>query len=397
VDLLLLLDSSESMTAPVAGGTRSKGELVSEALTSFIKDPRSAGLGVGLRFFPGLKAPTMLAGSTCQSDTQCDSAWTCRPYRVCQTPIIGPCLADVFGTSRQCLGSEACVPAGRCSRSKFPCYPVGQLCDETPGDLCETAAPICQPPPPEEGCQPSRYENLAVPIAALPGAEAPLSQALKDAAYWGGTPMGPAIEGALAHARKHQAASPTHRVALVLATDGLPGDCEPRDASGLSALVASELMGTPPIATYAIGVFADKEMAQGGALLESVALSGGTGKPFVLNSDPTLARTFQDALEKIRQETAVPCAFMIPPLSTPIDYGKVNVSLQDAASSREDIPHVSSSDRCDPSKGGWFYDIDPSMGPPTRVLTCPATCDRLKSDPTAKVSLVFGCKTRAID
>jgi hypothetical protein len=401
VDLLLLIDSSGSMGAGVPNGTRTKASLVSEALTTFVKDPRSDGLGIGLRFFPGVRPPPPLRTTlpACQSDAECDAPSVCRRYRVCPGPIIGQCVADILGAGETCPFGGACVEAGRCALSKFPCVFVGQLCPGgMPGDLCEAAAPTCLAPAPELMCETSGYEKLAAPFAALPGAEARLSQALQNGTPWGDTPMGPALAGALAHARKHQTANPTHRVALVLATDGVPsGGCEPADAAEISALVARALMGAPPITTYAIGVFAQRDMAEGRALLASVATAGGTGKPFVLNSDPDLARTFQDALEKIRQETALACEFMIPAPNGPVDFGKVNVHLQNAAGSGEDIPYVSAADRCDPTKGGWFYDVDPAMTAPTRVLTCPATCNRLKGEPTASVSLVFGCRTRAID
>jgi hypothetical protein len=138
------------------------------------------------------------------------------------------------------------------------------------------------------------------------------------------------------------------------------------------------------------------EMAPGSALLASVATAGGTGKPFVLNSDPDLARTFQDALEKIRQ--GLPCEFAIPRPNGPIDFGKVNVRVQaGAAASAEEIPYVTAAARCDATHGGWYYDVDPAMADPTRVLTCPATCAQLETGSSANVSLVFGCKTRVIE
>jgi hypothetical protein len=222
-------------------------------------------------------------------------------------------------------------------------------------------------------------------------------KALQSVEYSGGTPMGPAVAGALAHARKHQAANPTHRVAMVLATDGLPGPCLPQDDAGIAALVAAASMGSPPISTFAIGVFADSmEVAKGDALLEKVATAGGTGKPFLLNVDPNLGRTFLDALEKIRQ-ASLPCEFLIPTPNGPIDFGKVNVRVQDAAGAAEEIPYVTAAARCDAMQGGWYYDVDPAVATPTRVLTCPVTCDRLRAGPNASVSLVFGCKTRVIE
>src|SRR5579859_3686132 len=45
LDLVLLIDRSASMQGL-------KWEMLTKALTSFVGDPRSAGLGVGLQFFP---------------------------------------------------------------------------------------------------------------------------------------------------------------------------------------------------------------------------------------------------------------------------------------------------------------------------------------------------------
>jgi hypothetical protein len=215
--------------------------------------------------------------------------------------------------------------------------------------------------------------------------------------YTFGTPMGPAVAGALAHARNHQTANATHRVAMVLATDGAAGLCEPQDDAGIAALVAAAAMGPTPVSTYAIGVFANSsEVAEGGALLEKVATAGGTGKPFILNTDPNLARTFLEALEKIRQ-ASLPCEFIIPRPSGPIDFGKVNVPVEDTAGTPREIPYVTASARCDPIQGGWYDDVDPATAAPTTVVTCPATCDQLEAGSDPNVSLVFGCKTRVIE
>ena len=52
VDLLLLVDVSSSMANTVAGGTLSKWQVAHSALDAFIDDPQSAGLAVGMQFFP---------------------------------------------------------------------------------------------------------------------------------------------------------------------------------------------------------------------------------------------------------------------------------------------------------------------------------------------------------
>jgi hypothetical protein len=289
------------------------------------------------------------------------------------------------------------MPAGRCAISKEPCYPPGSPCPfETAADVCQVAPRQCLPVLGGTACEASTYEKTAVPIAALPGSASTLLQALEGVTYFLGTPMGPAVAAALAYARTHQAANPTRRVALVLATDGMPSACQPSDAAGISALAAAESMRAPPIATYAIGVLGKDDLVPGRALLESVATAGGTDTPFILNNDPDIARTFLDALEKIRQ-ASLPCEFVIPSPNGPIDFRKVNLRFQDATGPAEDIPYATSANRCDPMRGGWYYDVDPATAAPTRVLTCPATCNRLKTAPDGNVSLVFGCKTVVIE
>jgi hypothetical protein len=62
----------------------------------------------------------------------------------------------------------------------------------------------------------------------------------------------------------------------------------------------------------------------------------------------------------------------------------------------ENVPYVERADRCDPMRGGWYYDVPPAMGVPTRILTCDATCRRFNSDQTGKVELVFGCGAQVI-
>jgi hypothetical protein len=410
VDLLLLLDVSISMEERIPGDVRRKGDLIREALTSFVKDPRSAGLGVGLRLFPAQlpdPPPPPPAGSSCQSDAECGPHTECRhPDRWC--PIFAPgasspfsfaaCLADLTGGPPICPGGGMCEPRTRCALTKGLCGPPGQPCPSgVPGDICGIPPRQCLRVQGGSACATSSYEKPAVPIGVLPGSEPPLAQALQNLTYApGGTPMGPALAAALAHARAQQVANPTHQVALVLATDGLPTGCQPGDAAGISALVAAEAMRAPSISTYAIGVFGRDDRLAGSPLLERVATAGGTGKPFVLNSDPDLARSFLDSLEKIRQST-LPCAFVIPRPSGPIDFGRVNLRWQSAAGTAEEIPYVAAANRCDPMRGGWYYDVDPASGTPTRVLTCPASCDRLQARSDATVSLVFGCRTVTID
>jgi hypothetical protein len=79
-----------------------------------------------------------------------------------------------------------------------------------------------------------------------------------------------------------------------------------------------------------------------------------------------------------------------------IDFGKVNVHTSSQAG-QDDPGYVTTPDRCAPDKGGWYFDPPPGAATPARLVLCPASCDRLRGDPAARVDLVFGCATRTIE
>ena len=79
-----------------------------------------------------------------------------------------------------------------------------------------------------------------------------------------------------------------------------------------------------------------------------------------------------------------------------IDFGKVNLHFK-GSGGEEDVLYVGQADKCDPMRGGWYYDVDPATTAPTKVVVCDATCRQFKADPNARVELGFGCKTRVIE
>jgi hypothetical protein len=78
-----------------------------------------------------------------------------------------------------------------------------------------------------------------------------------------------------------------------------------------------------------------------------------------------------------------------------IDFTRVNV-VYTGAGGPDELVYVESAGKCDPMRGGWYYDIPPSQGTPTRILVCDASCRHFKGDGSAKVDLLFGCTTRVI-
>ena len=152
--------------------------------------------------------------------------------------------------------------------------------------------------------------------------------------------------------------------------------------------------GTPSISTYVVGVFTPAELAQAQAALGTLATAGGTGVPFVLTATSDLTQRFLEALNQIRG-AALACEFRIPPPTTGmLDFNNVRIK---AAGSAEDLPYAEGPDRCDAIRGGWYYDVNPRMGTPTRIVLCPGSCNAVKADNNSGVELRFGCKSRTID
>jgi hypothetical protein len=71
----------------------------------------------------------------------------------------------------------------------------------------------------------------------------------------GSTPTVPSLQGALEHATTWATAHPTHRVAVVYATDGEPEGCDSMNTVANAATIAgAAFAATPIIPTYVLGV-----------------------------------------------------------------------------------------------------------------------------------------------
>jgi hypothetical protein len=393
LDLMILVDSSASMSD--LAGTGSKWEAAQSALSGFVRDPRSSGLGVGLQFYPGGKE------RTCMDDTDCGwmkaGAFYCKPRQVCLGAggLLG---APSCGgpNSPRCPAGTTCTSIGRCSTSGADCADIGQACPAA-GGMCQGGERSCRETLPSSGCDEAGYAaGPAVPIANLPANEMPLVRSMLGKTPLGSTPMGPAVRGVLTQLRAHLVANPGRKVALVLVGDGLPGGCAMNDIAAIATNLTAAATGAPSIPTYVIGVFSPAEVATSQPELDRLAMAGATTRSFLLTSTPDLTQRLQDALAQIRG-AAIACEFTIPaPKAGAIDFNRVNVRHTGTAGP-VDLPYVGSVDRCDPTRGGWYYDVPPSKGVPSRILVCDASCRSFKMDATAKVDLLFGCATRVIN
>ncbi len=246
-------------------------------------------------------------------------------------------------------------------------------------------------------CLLADFQKLAVDFgdvtAVLPAVTAALTG--QNVRQNFGTPTGPAVAGALEALRARARALPDHRPALLLLTDGEPTACTPLMVEEIAVPVAEARQGTPPISTYVIGVFTPAELGRAKDVVDQLAMAGGTSS-FLLGAANDLPTRLSEALAEIRN-VAVACEFTIPdPRTQVLDYGRVNVHVSGTATD-EDLPYVRTADRCDPTRGGWYYDADPATGArPTRVVVCDSSCRAVKADPRARVDLRFGCRSLVV-
>jgi hypothetical protein len=396
LDLVVLVDASGSMADLVEGGGRSKWQMAQEALAAFARDPGSAGLGIGLQFFP-LVGP----GTPCASATDCGYpapvAGVCKPRQLCVGPGQPPGGGVPCGEleTPACLAGTACQPVGTCALSGAACANVGGACTGgAAGDSCRAEPATCVGSMPI--CAPDSYARLAAAIAELPGALPSFVRLLSMRRAGGATPMAEAVIGTLTHLRARAMEMPRRRAALILATDGLPSGCSARDVPIVADAIWSARNTPPAVPSYVVGLLDPADRAAGQSALSELARAGGSDSPFLLDPQADLTRTLLEALNRIRGD-ALPCAYAIPPqMKGAIDFDRVNVAWKSTAGG-EAIPYVGSAGQCHATRGGWYFDVDPRQGTPTHVVICPASCARLKTEQAAQVELRFGCKTIVIE
>jgi hypothetical protein len=385
IDLYLMMDSSTSMLQKLDSGD-TKWDAVRAALRAFFADPKSAGIGVGLQFFPKIVAG---APKACTSESECGMFTPCLGIRTCA----GQGYIDICATDADC-GGKSCIPFGYCASIKEFCSPLGMS--------CAGGADTCQGPVEgyclgRDSCTAADYASPAVAVAPLPGAADALTTSLMNQMPDGYTPTSAALGGALDYARARARANPDRRVAVVLATDGLPTSCAPKDIGGVAALARKAYGETPSIATFVIGVFAPNEQSAAGNL-NQLAQAGGPSAAHIVNTSQNVTQSFLAALNAIRA-TAVGCEFKMPSSTAQgmkINYANVNVRFTASSGQQTTIPQVADKSKCDANLGGWYYDISPNTGTPTKILTCEKTCALLGSDPRGKVEILVGCRTIVI-
>jgi hypothetical protein len=398
LDLLLMLDISGSMLEPSSDGTR-KWAGIRKALSAFLTASRSQGLGVGMQYFPLRKAGVP---ASCASSDECGpSGGLCSPFSGCwrawqELELFGTCSADL-----DCFnGTEdfgPCVPFGSCENDVATlCSPVQERCIVHEIDLGR-----CVPPPSmcseAIDCRPEAYASAAVEVGELPAAAPALLASIESQVPSGNTPTGPALEGILAQARRRARAYPDRSVVAVLATDGLPTDCNPLDIEAIAELAAGAALESPPVKTFAIGVFGPADSVNGSSPqdpLNAIARAGGTSQAFEVDTSYSVASQFLTALDAIRGK-GLGCTLRLPAPSdgAKLDYEKVNVEVT-VGSEVKSLAFVDgiTSAGC-AAEGGWYYEPNVNDAEPAWLTLCPSTCASLESEEDSSVRIRLGCET----
>jgi hypothetical protein len=192
LDMYIMLDQSGSMTDAVAGGGDKWGA-VTGAFKTFVNQPGTAGIGIGIQYFP-LDASGGGCSPTCATDADCGAFGPC---------FIGICFGCAGGASDSCVSGD--------------------------------------------------YAKPDVEIAALPAAAGGFIASINKHKPTNSTPTSAALQGAIDHAKVWGAAHPEHVVIDVLATDGDPTECD-TDLNNINAIAAAGVSGMPKVLTFVIGV-----------------------------------------------------------------------------------------------------------------------------------------------
>lgn len=328
LDIFVMLDQSGSMSQD-AGNLLSRWQTVKQALTTFVQEPTTAGIGIGIQYF-GLPQP-----------------------------LVPGCYAISCVTEADCVGG--------CGL----CHPAG----------------VCQAPynPDIDSCDAFDYAWADVPIQQLPAGANPIIASLAMHSPGTNTPTLPALQGALDYTKAWQMAHPDHVAVVALATDGDPSECD-IDLDNLNAVAAAGHAGVPSIPTFVIGVGPSLDA------LDDIAAAGGTVAAFHIDYDMMAQDQFLDAMNTIRS-VALPCAYPIPPPpeGQVEDFSLVNVTyLPGDGGPDQTIPGVEDQAQCPVNGDGWYYD---DSAAPTQIVLCSATCMRIADDTMAEVDIVLGCQT----
>jgi hypothetical protein len=231
----------------------------------------------------------------------------------------------------------------------------------------------------DTSCRVQDYSTPEVEIAPMDATQAQkLVASIRRHAPTGLTPTGPALKGALEHAKAYAMTHPGRQTMVVLATDGIPTKCEPVGSFDIGQTIAGPaFMGVPSVRTFVIGA------ATGLNALGAISSAGGTGAPVIVTDPKTTSDLIRTAFNRLSR-TNFSCSYRIPAGGEGgrTDPNQINVVVRTSGTGERRLPLFSSSAGCG---DGWYYD-NPMK--PENILLCPTTCASLFN---GELRIVVGC------
>jgi Mg-chelatase subunit ChlD len=328
-DIFVMMDQSGSM-----GSGAQPWDPVKNAFIQFVQSPESAGMGIGIQYFP-LDPPQV----TCVSNNN---------------------------------------PAG-CSCIGFCPGPLC-LCFYNAGGSCNV----------------SDYATPDVPLQLLPGVAQAIIDSLNRHGPSGGTPTYPALQGAIQYASQYASTNGGRKTIVVLATDGEPNDCS-SNVTNVSQVAAAGLAGNPSIQTFVIGIgnIANlNTIAQAGGTNQALIVDpANAGQQFLDAMNQIRGSITQTVTHTVTHTTTVPldCEWVMPAAADgqKQDPTQVNVNFT-TGGVQQSLGMVVDEADCAAHQNGWYYD---SPTDPTKLIACPDACDAIKTATDARIDIIVGCET----
>lgn len=233
-------------------------------------------------------------------------------------------------------------------------------------------------------CTSSSYATADVPMTALPSST--FVTTIQGQMLQYGTPTLAALEGAGMQAQATLQQHAGAKVAIVLATDGVPYGCTGNTVQTVSA--AAQSLAQSGILTYVIGV----GPATGN--LDAIAKGGGTTQAFVVpTSNPQQTeQAFLGAVQTVQGSLGCDYGIPAPPNGDKINFQQVNVVYTPPTPPGAQGMTLDYSADCS-NPDGWRYD---NPAAPSKIELCTLACGMAEKDAGAKVDIVFGCATSGL-
>jgi hypothetical protein len=371
VDMFVMFDRSWSMnecgdgtTSPMTTNTLScdtgptRWELTSTALIKFFQSDQAADLGVALRFFPDDHPAVGCDGYPTTGGMFGGGMFGGGMFGTAgMSGVAG-------GTGTGAAGSPGAGPncdTNACAQPLVDVAPL--LADAAPVDAHEAAL------------------VAAVMAATPPGPEMPDPNPA--------TPTSAALGGAEQWATQHQGTRTDLQTVVVLITDGEPYGCD-TNITNISRL-AGNAYNSAGILTYVIGLVGADATALN--VLNQIADAGGTDEALFVDPGTTATDQLLQALIAIKG-MALSCDLDVPKnddRGMMIDPHLINVHYTSGGMEQE-LGFVDSLAACG-TEPAWYFD-DPTN--PSKAILCPQTCSTIKTDTTAVLRILAGCKPHVV-